>query len=230
MIAPCVDVLRHLSRMMHNILGSDQGTKHEPPNLKNDIQDLMRSLTDHGVYTLNVGRTLDDDDPPVKDVITTGLQQLTDNSPNPLDEYNEAFKQLQARRRLRAVVGEAVPNPEEEPIESMFINNTTPPLATGLPMATPSSVSAPGDEGYESGEEEEDDDVGEGEEGMDDTEEAEPTLRRETAEDVSLDMVADGYPDEDADEGGDDSDSDDAFGLGEGIWHGDEEIDMNIVL
>jgi hypothetical protein len=34
MIVPCVDVLWHLSRMMHNILGSDQGTKHEPPNLK----------------------------------------------------------------------------------------------------------------------------------------------------------------------------------------------------
>ena len=43
--------------------------------------------------------------------------------------------------------------------------------------------------------------MGEGEEGMDDTEEEEPTLCRETAVDVSLDMDADDYPDEDDDEG-----------------------------
>ena len=51
------------------------------------------------------------------------LQQLTDNSPNPLDKYNKTFKQLQ--RRLWVIVGAAAPNPEEEPTESMFIKNTT---------------------------------------------------------------------------------------------------------
>jgi hypothetical protein len=43
--------------------------------------------------------------------------------PNPLDKYNEAFKQLQLERRLQVIVGAAAPNPEEEPIKS--IKNTT---------------------------------------------------------------------------------------------------------
>ena len=49
-----------------------------------------------------------------------------------------------------------------------------------------------------------------------------PTLRRETAEDVSLDMDADDYPREE----GVDSDSDSTF-VPEGL-DGDDEIDMNI--
>lgn len=237
MIAPCVNVLQHLSRMMHNILGSDQGTKHELLNLKDDIQDLMRGLSNHGVYTLNIGCTLNDDDLPVKDIITIVLQQLTDNSQNPLDKYNEAFKQLQAQRRLQAIISEGAPDPGEEPIESGFVCDTTatpfvqPPVQ--LPAPTLPSVLAPGEEGYESGEEqEEEDDVGEGEEGMDDTEKEEPTLHRETAMDVSLDMDADDYPEGVDDEGGDNSDEEegDGFGLGEGIWHSDDKLDMNVAL
>jgi len=60
----------------------------------------MQSLKDHNVYVLKKGHTLDDDDPPVTDIITLGLQQLTDSSKKPLDEYNDAFRQLQTRQKL----------------------------------------------------------------------------------------------------------------------------------
>jgi len=36
----------------------------------------MRSLKDHDVYVVKKGRVLDEDDPPVTDIITSGLQQL----------------------------------------------------------------------------------------------------------------------------------------------------------
>ena len=49
----------------------------------------------------------------------------------------------------------ATPNPEE-PIKSMIIKNTTHHQLL-RPVATPPSISAPGDEGYKSGEEEEED-------------------------------------------------------------------------
>ena len=95
---------------MHNILGADQGVKHEPPNLKNDICDLMHSLNNHSVYTMKVSCKLDEDDPSVTDIITIGLQQLTDNLQNPIDEYNEAFQQIQARRKLCTIIGENTPD------------------------------------------------------------------------------------------------------------------------
>ena len=222
MISPCVDVLRHLSKMMHNILGADQGVKHEPPNLKNDICDLMHSLNDHGVYTMKVGRKLDEDDPPVTDIITIGLQQLTDNSQNPIDEYNEAFQQIQARRKLCAIVGENTPDLGNKlhPHDSPIIASVCAPQ--GAIPSPPTIIPDPSNEGFESGDEDEEDDVGEAEECMDDAEESAPTLRRETAEDVSLDMDADDYPREE----GVDSDSDSTF-VPEGL-DGDDEIDMNI--
>ena len=213
---------------MHNILGSDQGVKHEPPNLKNDICDLMRSLDDHGVYTLKVGRKLDEDDLPVTDIITTGLQQLIDNSQNPIDEYNEAFQQLQVRRKLWAIVGENTPDPGNKPMPT---HTQDLPIATtctpqGATPSPPTMTPDPSNGGFESGEEDEDDDVGEAGECMDDLEESEPTLSRETAEDVSLDMDADDYPWEE----GVDSDSDDEGTFVPGGLDGDDEIDMNIAL
>ncbi|KAJ7855701.1 hypothetical protein B0H13DRAFT_2357727 [Mycena leptocephala] len=47
MIAPCISVLRCLSTTIHQVLGSDQGTKHEPADLKEDIALLMASLAEH---------------------------------------------------------------------------------------------------------------------------------------------------------------------------------------
>jgi hypothetical protein len=226
MISPCIDVLHHLSKMMHNILGSDQGVKHEPANLKNDIHDLMRSLNDHDVYTLKVGRKLDDDDLPVTDIITTGLQQLTDSAHNPIDEYNQAFQQLQARRKLRAIIGESAPNSGNAIPTSL---RDSPPILQYTTPSPATALSDTGDDGFESGEEDDDDDVGEVEEYMDDMGDSEPTLHRETAEDVSLDMDADDYPqeDHDGDEGPDsDLEDDDSFDL-EGL-DGDNEVDMNI--
>jgi hypothetical protein len=76
MISPC-DVLCHLSLTMNKLLGSDQGTAHEPANLVEDIADLMVSLNEHNIYTLYKGCQLNDDDPPVTDIITTGLLTQT---------------------------------------------------------------------------------------------------------------------------------------------------------
>ena len=87
---------------------------------------------------------------------------------------------------------------------------------------SPTIIPDPSNEGFESGDEDEEDDVGEAEECMDDAEESEPTLHRETAEDVSLDMDADDYLWEE----GVDSDSNSTF-VPEGL-DGDDKINMNI--
>jgi len=81
---------------MNKLLGSDQGTTHEPANLAEDIADLMVNLDEHNVYTLNKGRGLDNNDPSVTNIITMGLQILADTSKGPIDDYNETFCQLQA--------------------------------------------------------------------------------------------------------------------------------------
>ncbi|KAF9560202.1 hypothetical protein CPC08DRAFT_708254 [Agrocybe pediades] len=52
---------------------------------------------------LDKGRTLDDDEPPAKDVITAGFHSLTMGAKNPLSEYNDAFARLQRRRRMKSV-------------------------------------------------------------------------------------------------------------------------------
>ncbi|KAJ6521414.1 hypothetical protein B0H10DRAFT_2206174 [Mycena sp. CBHHK59/15] len=61
MVAPCVTALRHLSTSITQILGSDQGTKHEPANLTTDIHLLMKSLAEHSVYQIK-GRVFADGD------------------------------------------------------------------------------------------------------------------------------------------------------------------------
>ncbi|KAJ7075972.1 hypothetical protein C8R43DRAFT_1143727 [Mycena crocata] len=50
MVAPCVTALCHLSTSISEMLGSQQGTKHEPANLVNDIKLFVASLTEHDVY------------------------------------------------------------------------------------------------------------------------------------------------------------------------------------
>jgi len=40
----------------------------------------MVSLDEHDIYTLNKGRRFDNDDPPVTDIITMGLQILADTT------------------------------------------------------------------------------------------------------------------------------------------------------
>lgn len=56
-------------------------------------------------------------------------------------------------------------------------------------------------------------------------EESEPTLRRETAKDISLDTDADDYPQENNEDS--DSENEGTFGLSG--FDSDDEIDMNII-
>ncbi|KAF6743085.1 hypothetical protein DFP72DRAFT_147275 [Ephemerocybe angulata] len=104
-VTPCTITLRELQNNIHSSLGSDMGTKHASAKLAEDIRSLMDSLSEHRVYEILPGRVTAEDDPPVLDVISVGMQQLQ----GPLDEYNKAFKRLQERRKLIPVTQEASP-------------------------------------------------------------------------------------------------------------------------
>lgn len=73
-------------------------------NLTEDITTLIESLDDNNVYRIQKGRVLDDDNEPIKDDIAAGLQTLVEGNKNPLSEYNEAFRNLQARRRMKPMI------------------------------------------------------------------------------------------------------------------------------
>jgi hypothetical protein len=90
MVGPCVEVLRQLDRTFNSVLGADQGTRHAPPDLTNDIQALISSLEEHKVYKIIPGRVLKGENEPVKDVVAIGLQNLTEGAKNPLSECNTA--------------------------------------------------------------------------------------------------------------------------------------------
>ncbi|KAJ7583730.1 hypothetical protein C8J56DRAFT_1054249 [Mycena floridula] len=148
--------------------------------------------------------TPNDDDPPVKDVISISLQALTDSSTNPLDEYNSAFRCLKIRRqRVTPIVGPGSGSYSTESLDQVSSNNSnhplvnqgSAPLSDSPILASANLASPPGSDSEESEEEE-----GEFERIM--AEDDDPTLRCENAEDVSLDM-----DDEDCGEA-DDSDSD----------------------
>ncbi|KII85092.1 hypothetical protein PLICRDRAFT_116530 [Plicaturopsis crispa FD-325 SS-3] len=195
MIGPCVNILRHLVTSMNNALGSYQGNRHATLNLKNDIPELMRSLADHEVY-LEKGRVLDEDDKPTVDIIGTGLRLLTDASTNPLHEYNTAFQRLQARRRLTPIVGEDDADPASQNPTPL---GTADSLPSGSPLGSPRTDDA-ADGDFEASD-------------FPDDEEAETTLSRDTAADVSLDM--------DAEDMGDQGDDPDGF-FGGGMDDDDE--------
>jgi hypothetical protein len=110
MVGPCVEVLRQLDRTFNSVLGADQGTRHAPPDLTNDIQALISSLEEHRVYKIIPGRVLTGENEPVKDVVAIGLQNLTEGAKNPLSEYNTAFRRLQTRRRMTPVT--ELPTPQ----------------------------------------------------------------------------------------------------------------------
>ncbi|KAJ7755035.1 hypothetical protein DFH07DRAFT_868526 [Mycena maculata] len=135
MVAPCVTALRHLSMSIINILGSDQGTKHAPPDLSIDIKLLMDSLAKHDVYQVKGRVFAEGDGSPTLDVISVGIQQLTDSSSNLLNEYNEAFIKLQARRRLVPLISSW----SESDIE-MHAAVPNPPAPSDLPPPTTSAV------------------------------------------------------------------------------------------
>jgi hypothetical protein len=103
-LAPCVNVLSQLLKNFNDILGADQGTRHAPANLSEDITTIIKSLDENNMYRINKGQVLDDDDEPIKDVIAVGLQNLVEGNKNPLSDYNEAFRNLQARRRRKPAI------------------------------------------------------------------------------------------------------------------------------
>ena len=181
--------------------------RHAPADLADDIHTLMESLDENNVYRIQKGRVLDDDDELVKDVIEVGLQNLTEGNKNPLSEYNEAFRNLQARRRMKPVVSEpfkekgAAPDPDSVP-------------------QLPTTAISPRQEGFSG--------FGTGREGRFDAEEDadetislfgdlegdedEPGFSTTGAYDVALDMDSEwnyGTPDESDDESEDDSDESD---------------------
>ncbi|KAJ7772439.1 hypothetical protein B0H16DRAFT_1451515 [Mycena metata] len=139
MVAPCVTALRHLSISIINILGSDQGTKHAPPDLSTDIELLMNSLTEHEVYQIKGRVFAEGDGSPTPDVITVGIQQLTDSASNPLTEYNAAFLKLQARRRLRPLVSSWSDTDIAAAAANISSPSTTLPPAPSAATAIPSN-------------------------------------------------------------------------------------------
>jgi len=73
----------------NDTLGADQGTRHAPPNLANDIMALMESLNKNNVYQFQKGRISGEEmGGAVKDVILVGLHSLTKGEKAPLTEYN----------------------------------------------------------------------------------------------------------------------------------------------
>ncbi|KAF9564044.1 hypothetical protein CPC08DRAFT_760432 [Agrocybe pediades] len=144
MISPCVDVLRELARNFHGMLGADQGTRHAEPQLAKDIESLMKYLSEHDVYKIRKGRTLDDDEPPAKDVITAGFHSLTMGAKNPLSEYNDAFARLKRRRRMN------FPADPDSTARVAFTNPTTDMASEDNPFVTdPLTFELAEDEGME---------------------------------------------------------------------------------
>ncbi|KAJ7885509.1 hypothetical protein B0H14DRAFT_3735910 [Mycena olivaceomarginata] len=213
MVAPCVTALRHLSTSIINILGSEQGTKHAPADLATDIDLLMRSLTEHDVYQVKGRVFAEGDGSPTPDIITVGIQQITDSTSNPLTEYNTAFLKLQARRRLRPLVSNWSDMPASESAAGDTSTDTLPPSSHPLPGLAPPSHLPPSpapiatllhdvemhdandaDKASENGSDDSSDfgpdpdaDLLVGfEQTMDEPDE--PTLTRDNADDVALDM------------------------------------------
>lgn len=191
----------------------------------------MRSLNSHDVYEEEHGRSFDEDDPPTNDIITSGLQGITDVADNPPEHFNKAWTNLQARQRLDPIVGPgSIPTPSTSPTppdtgnQSPLTNPILPshppsPVPTLSPIPTPStSIDENSDrsqsEGEISGEcgSESSSDRSTGGSASDESEVEsdyeqafarvvegmdEPTLTRETAADVSLDMDEEEYEDSD---------------------------------
>lgn len=210
MISPCIQTLRQLVNVMKLALGTDNGSKHAPPDLSKDIKALMSSLDEHRVYRLQKGRVLGEDGGPAPDAVTYGLQQLTDTNHNPLDDYNSAFKRLQARHAMVPVVGGDKTSQGDAPATGISDGvgvgaNTSPPsrVSTG-PVTGSFDEEGQDSEGLESDEE-----------GRNELlevlgEDGEGTLKLLSMEDVALDMdvvevIGDDFDDVDSDDDEDES-------------------------
>ncbi|KAK6972268.1 hypothetical protein R3P38DRAFT_2812403 [Favolaschia claudopus] len=181
MISPCISVLRRLSTSIRQILGSDQGTKHEPANLKEDISLLMASLKEHAVYEVKGRVFAEGDGSPTPDVIAVGAQQLTDGASNPLTEYNTTFTRLQCRLRLKPLVGTW-----DESDTPIIADAEIPSQGQNLVVDLHNEQTSEGSEGEASDSEGAEEQPSALQQLMED--DNEPTLTRDTAADVSLDM------------------------------------------
>ncbi|KAF6743049.1 hypothetical protein DFP72DRAFT_859600 [Ephemerocybe angulata] len=200
MISPCVTALRDLATSMKVNLGTDIGTKHQAPDLSRDIQVLMNSLAEHGVYAKTIGRKLDAEDPPVVDVIQAGLQSLVEGTA--LGEYNSAFAKLQKRRQMMPIYTEG-DSPEAGSALTSTSDHPAPPSSpapasgnTGEASsaeASPTQIASAGASANEMVEDSESDDDADSDVGEDGDLEAAlkddgPTLPRDRYEDVAFDM------------------------------------------
>ncbi|EGO04649.1 hypothetical protein SERLA73DRAFT_118594 [Serpula lacrymans var. lacrymans S7.3] len=183
-VSPCVNILRHLSETMSSLLGTKQGLTHEPLDLTRDILVPMSSLIDPEVYSITHGRQLDEGDLPVLDVTTIGLQQLTDATNNPIEEYNKVFKRLQARWKLQPAIGPGSTQPISAPVADTEATMT--PVMNDLPGESSTVVTEgiAGDEDTDMEEEEEEGDC----EHSAREDEREETLTLEGPEDILLNM------------------------------------------
>jgi len=151
------------------------------------------------------GRVLHDDKELVKDVIKVGLQNLMEGNKNPLSEYNETFRNLQAQRRMKPVVSDpskekgAAPNPDSIPQLSRTAILTRQEGFSGFGMGREGMVDAEDDA----------DETINGLFGDLEGNEDEPGFSTTGADDVALDMDSEwnyGTPDQSDDESEDDSD------------------------
>jgi len=127
---------------LNDTLGGDQGTKHAPPDLKEDIESLMSSLNEHKVYQIEKGRMVKEEEV-VKDVVGSGLQNLTAGEKNPLNEYNAAFRRLQIRWKMKPVSLAALKGHSEQ-VTALILTQLppTPPVTSPIPLI----LAAEGDE------------------------------------------------------------------------------------
>ncbi|KAJ7050632.1 hypothetical protein C8F01DRAFT_1067474 [Mycena amicta] len=183
MLAPCVVVLRDLTRSLNGLLGARLGKKHKSPDHSKDLAALMNRLEQHDVYIVKRGRVIDPDDGgPVTDIIGAGLTALTDVATNPIDEYNTAFRLLQTRCRLPVLVPlsqETSPTPSDTPSTRSDDDNDMAATGSSNQMSA-MDLDADSQEAEEHAPEPEE---------VDEDEEPEPeTLALDTEEDVALDM------------------------------------------
>ncbi|KAJ7613568.1 hypothetical protein FB45DRAFT_759167 [Roridomyces roridus] len=206
MLAPCVIVLRDLTRSLNGTLGADLGTKHKSPDHSKDVNVLMIRLNQYDVHKIVRGRVIDEDDgAPVTDIISAGLTDLTDATKNAIDEYNTTFRLLQQRCRL-PVLNQGGSEPAA-PLARLIASNV------GAVDGNPGLAAVGGSSDVDTvmgdaAEETQQEDAEADREDLLDEEEA-LTLTLETADDVALEMDEMGLEDEDHDFEDDSSDDED---------------------
>ncbi|KAJ3480977.1 hypothetical protein NLI96_g7980 [Meripilus lineatus] len=174
------------------------GSKHAAPDLKNDIQVLMKYLHERKVYTFERGRSIDGE----KAVAINALQIGMKNLPGPLAEYNSTFKRMQERHRVMSLLS-CTQSEASEAAPSMDTTRThaeVPSQFIARPESPPWDIEFNSDDGSRSLSSSEDDasedsgSISDSSTESSDSDQAavgwdsDELLTRETEEDVALDM------------------------------------------